>query len=243
MASAPAAAPSGIVSATSSVTTNPSRASAIAGCSNSASVNLPEPYFSSASANPATVPGTPMPSAESRDLAISGLPSGPRKIVGGGRGRRSLAIVDGDVLAAFRRVNHHKPAAADISRARIGHGHGKPGGDRRIDRIAAAPEHVGADPCRDFLLRHHHAVFGDDGMNGVGGGRRIKSAVLLLRVRRCRACDRKQDGITVLRIPVVINVIENPPRVEAGSRSENRKAVAVAQCYMGFQCPGQNASS
>ena len=45
-----------------------------------ASVNLPEPYFSSASAKPATVPGTPMPSAESRDLAVSGLPSAPRKM-------------------------------------------------------------------------------------------------------------------------------------------------------------------
>ena len=31
---------------------------------------------------PATVPGTPMLSAESRDFALSGLPSGPRKISG-----------------------------------------------------------------------------------------------------------------------------------------------------------------
>jgi hypothetical protein len=33
--------------------------------------------------------------------------------------------------------------------------------------------------------------------------------------------------INVLRIPV-IDVIENPPRVEAGSRSEKRKAIAVS---------------
>jgi len=70
------------VSAVSSVTTKPSRASAIAGLRISASVKLPEPNFSSASASPATVPGTPMPSAESRDFAGSGLPSGPRKISG-----------------------------------------------------------------------------------------------------------------------------------------------------------------
>ena len=70
----------GRVSAPSSVTTKPSRASAMAGRSSCASVNLPEPYFCSASVRPATVPGTPMPSAESRDLAGSGLPSGPRNI-------------------------------------------------------------------------------------------------------------------------------------------------------------------
>ena len=65
----------------SSVIIKPSRASAIAGLQQiCASVNLPEPYFSSASVSPATVPGTPMPSAESRDFAMSGLPSAPRKI-------------------------------------------------------------------------------------------------------------------------------------------------------------------
>ena len=70
----------GSVSAMSSAMTKPSRASSMAGLSRSASVNWPEPYFSSASARPATVPGTPMLSAESRDLAISGLPSAPRNM-------------------------------------------------------------------------------------------------------------------------------------------------------------------
>ena len=55
---------------------------AIAGSSNCASVNRPEPYFSSARLSPATVPGTPTPRAESRDFAGSGLPSAPRKICG-----------------------------------------------------------------------------------------------------------------------------------------------------------------
>jgi len=73
---------SGNVSALSSATTMPLRARSIAGRSKSERLNLPEPYFASASANPAGVPGTPMPSAESRDLAMSGLPSDPRKISG-----------------------------------------------------------------------------------------------------------------------------------------------------------------
>ena len=54
---------------------------AIAGASKSASVNFPEPYFCSASAKPATVPGTPMPSAESRDLTGSASPASSRKLL------------------------------------------------------------------------------------------------------------------------------------------------------------------
>ena len=58
----------------------PLAASARPGFTTSASENLPEPYLSRAMARPATVPGTPMASAELRDFAISGLPSLPRKI-------------------------------------------------------------------------------------------------------------------------------------------------------------------
>ena len=64
----------GSESATSSSTGMPSRASAIAGAISSASVNLPEPYFACASASPATVPGTPIASAELRDFAGSASP-------------------------------------------------------------------------------------------------------------------------------------------------------------------------
>ena len=192
-ASAPAAGShSGKVSAMSSASAKPSRASSIAGCSNSASVNLPEPYFSSASARPATVPGTPMPSAESRDFALSGLPSAPRKMSRVVARRRGLAIIDRDVLVALGRMDHHEAAAADVSRARIGHGHRKTGGDRRIDRIAATPQHVGADPRRDLLLRHHHAVFGGDGMDGVERRRRVDAAALLRGGRQARG-DNQQD--------------------------------------------------
>ena len=133
-------------------------------CSNSASVNLPEPYFSSASASPATVPGTPMPSAELRDFALSGLPSGPRKMSRVVARRRGLAIIDRDVLVTLGRMNHHEAAAADVAGARIGHRHREAGRDRRIDRIAAtlaarrrrsAPRSFPAPPpCRVRRRRH-----------------------------------------------------------------------------------------
>jgi hypothetical protein len=56
------------ISAMSSVTGMPSRASLSAGPIRSASVKWPEPYFFAAKARPSTVPGTPMASAESRDF-------------------------------------------------------------------------------------------------------------------------------------------------------------------------------
>ncbi len=78
-------------------------------------------------------------------------------------------------------MDDHEAAAADVSRARIGHGHGKTGSHRCIDRIAATPQYIGADACRYFLLCDHHAVFGDNRMNGVGGNRLIDAAAPLLR--------------------------------------------------------------
>ena len=128
-------------------------------------------------------------------LGYIGLAVGPEKNRRRGGGRRGLAVIDGDVLAALPGVDHHKPAAADVSRARIGHGQRESGGHRRIDRIAAAPEHVGADPCRDFLLRHHHAVLGGDGMNGIKRGRPVGVAPLsgsrqAAREGQCNCCNK-----------------------------------------------------
>ena len=60
----------------------PSRASWIAGAINCASVNRPEPYFVCARESPATVPGTPIASAESRDFCGSASPRWSRKISG-----------------------------------------------------------------------------------------------------------------------------------------------------------------
>jgi len=123
-----------------------------------------------------------------------GLAVGPEKNLWRGRGRRGLAIVDGDVLMTLGRVDHHEAAAADIARARIAHGQREAGGDRRIDRVAALAQYIGADPRPDLLLRHHHAVFGDDGMNGVCRGRRVGAAALLLPGGGSAKCDRQRDG-------------------------------------------------
>ena len=73
------------------------------------------------------------------------------------RRRRGLAIVDHRVVAAGA-VDHHESAAADIAGTRIGHRHGEADRDRRIDRVAALLENLDADPRRQRLLRHHHAV-------------------------------------------------------------------------------------
>jgi hypothetical protein len=83
-------------------------------------------------------------------------------------------------------MDHHETAAADVTGARIGHGHREPGRDRGVHRIAATPQYVSADLRRDPFLRHHHAVFSDDGVNGVGGRRRVKGAPLL--------CAHRQAG-------------------------------------------------
>ena len=77
-------------------------------------------------------------------------------------------------------MDDHEAAAADIARARIGHGHRETGCDRGIDGVAATPQHVGADLRRSSLLRHHHAVFGDNGVNGIARRRRVEGAALLL---------------------------------------------------------------
>ncbi len=107
-----------------------------------------------------------------------GLAVRTQKDVARRRFRRGLAIIDGNVFVAFGGVDHHKTAAADISGARIGHGHRKAGRDRRIDRVAALSQDVGADLRRDFFLRDHHAVFGGNGMNGSKVRRRIGAALL-----------------------------------------------------------------
>jgi hypothetical protein len=59
-------------------------------------------------------------------------------------------------------MDDHESAATEIAGARIGHGHRKADGDRRIDRITASLQDIGADLRRQRLLRHRHAVLGDD---------------------------------------------------------------------------------
>ena len=146
-------------------------------------MNFPEPYFACAIANPATVPGTPTASPESRDFSGSASPFALRNIVGRGRGWRGLAIVDGGVAVALGEVDHHEAAAADIAGARIGDGERKADRDGRIDRVAAAVENLDADAGGAPLLRHHHAVARKDGLR-----RRDRFG------RACRRCDLRVGG-------------------------------------------------
>ena len=59
-------------------------------------------------------------------------------------------------------MDHHEAAAADIAGARIGHRQREADRDRGVDGVAAALQNVGADARRQRLLRHHHAMLGDD---------------------------------------------------------------------------------
>ena len=163
----------GKVSAMSSAMTKPSRASAIAGFEQIRQREFAGAVFLQRQRQSRDGAGHADAERGIARLRDIGLAVGAEKHVARGRGRRGLAIVDGDVLVAIRRVDDHEAAAADVSGARIGHRHRKAGRDRGIDRIAATPQDIGADLRRDLLLRHHHAVFGGDGMNGIGGRRDV----------------------------------------------------------------------
>ena len=62
------------------------------------------------------------------------------------------------VFFCLGEMDQHEAAAAEISRARQGHGERKADRNRRIDRIAAAPENLDADFRRLPFLRDDHAV-------------------------------------------------------------------------------------
>ena len=133
-----------------------------------------------------------------------------------------------------RRVDHHEAAAADISRARIGHGHGKAGRHRRIDRIAAAPQHVGADARRDLLLRHHHAVLGDDRMNGARRRRHVDAAARVLRGGRQAKATASTMAANIQRRSDLNKLIRFPPRERANTRGGH-----ADECYMGSTAEGK----
>ena len=99
-----------------------------------------------------------------------------------GRGRRRLAIIDGELFFAIGEMDDHEAAAADVAGARIGHRHREADRDRGVDGIAAALEHLDADAGGALLLRHHHAVALEDRSNfrQFGGSR----AALSMRGRR-----------------------------------------------------------
>ncbi len=136
-----------------------------------------------------------MPSAESSDFVAVGLAVGTEEDIACGRERRDLAIVDRDVFVPVGEMNHHEAAAADIARARIGHGHREAGGDRRVDGVAALPHDLGADARRNLLLRHDHAMFGKGRMHRVERRRRVDETAALLRLRRNdQRSDKRNHG-------------------------------------------------
>ena len=120
---------------------------------------------------PDTVPGTPTARWPIVLRPLMTLPSLSRYMFGGGRQRRLLAKIE-EGLAAIGQLDGHEAAAAEIAGRRIDHGQRIAHGDRRIDRIAAALEHVDADLGRQVLRADDHAVFGGHGRRrgGVGGG-------------------------------------------------------------------------
>ena len=115
----------------------PSRASAIAGLSRSASVKLARAVFVERQREPRDGAGHADAERGIARFGGIGLAVGSEENIARGRRRCGLAIVDGDVLVALGEMDHHEAAAADIAGARIGHRQRKAGGDRGIDRIAA----------------------------------------------------------------------------------------------------------
>ena len=59
-------------------------------------------------------------------------------------------------------MNDHEAAAADIAGVRIRDREREADRHRRVDRVAAAVEDFHADAGGAALLRHHHAVVGED---------------------------------------------------------------------------------
>ena len=55
-------------------------------------------------------------------------------------------------------ARQQEPAAADVAGARMGDRERKRGGHRRVDRVAAAPQHLHADLRGEKVLRAHHPV-------------------------------------------------------------------------------------
>ena len=130
-------------------------------------------------------------------FARIGLAALVEEHVVGRRGRRRLAIIDGDRLAALGEVHEHEAAAAEIARPRQGHGQGEADRHGRIDGVAAALEDLDADARRLRLLGGDHAVRGDDRQearrvrqDGLAAPRHAGRSALRLRERR-RGQDRR----------------------------------------------------
>ena len=84
-----------------------------------------------------------------------------------GSGRSHLTEIERDVLAARGVVQHHEPAAAEVSG--IGQYHRQRKADRHgcVDGVAAALEHVKADAAGQHVLGGDHAVLGVNRMEDI----------------------------------------------------------------------------
>ena len=80
----------------------------------------------------------------------------------GGRGERRLLAEIEEGLPAVGELQRHEAAAAEVARRRIDDRQRIADGDRRVDGVAAAAQHVDADLGREVLRRHDHAVLGRD---------------------------------------------------------------------------------
>jgi len=67
-------------------------------------------------------------------------------------------------------MDHMKPPPADISRARIGHGHREPVATPHRTAIAASSAHRRRLCAGELSCQPPWPVSGGDGMNRIGGG-------------------------------------------------------------------------
>ena len=76
-------------------------------------------------------------------------------------------------------------------------------------------QHVGADARRNFLLRRHHAVFGDNGMDTVGGKRRGAVTADLRGWRALQHAATSEIAANIPRREIAWEYHRNPPRFKA----------------------------
>ena len=102
------------------------------------------PYFSRVYSSPATVPGTADREVAARAAFRNHVALRVEIHVGVRRERRGLAKVD-EGLAPVGELHRHEAAAAEIAGRRIHHRQCVADRHRRIDGIAAVPQHLDAD--------------------------------------------------------------------------------------------------
>jgi hypothetical protein len=134
-------------------------------------------------------------------------------------------------------MNHHETAAADISGARIGHGQRKTGRDRRVDRVTALSQDIGAELRGDLFLGNHHAVFGGNRAHRGEVSRRIEPP-LFLRAGWRGACNDQDDGGQGAAPSTLEGNHQKSAAVRAGVTPGNRSSL-IAECYMGLDSTGK----